>query len=419
MWGFGGKYYWGRRDRGRGGIVVIFAWMSSEEKHLKHYIDLYASFGWDSLVCHSQFLNSFFPDKAMLLAWNVLNELVEVSAKLLSREVRIESRPIVFAAFSGGPKACLYKALQIIEGKCDLEYDVVCFCHGYYCCIRDCLAGHIYDSGPVDFVNDISMRSIFHPSILNVRRPTRLATWMANGIASGLDSLFLNRFESQRAEYWQTLFSSVSLKAPYLFLCSEDDDLAPIQTICNFAQQIQELGADVTLVKWVSSPHLGHYKHHSDDYREAVTQLLKNASTVYSRRVKQQFGYLKQVALSPSEVFKRASDELAEHFITPSTSTLDELRGSVVHLPSGPPSINPHGVLGEILFDICVPKNVDDWDIKPASSLHSPPWFHASRRQSHLNPIKPIRRSRIIWSLKKLNSKCQNLVVSEGQISSL
>lgn len=39
--------------------------------------------------------------------------------------------------------------------------------------------------------------------------PPRLVPWIANGIASGLDALFLNRFESHQAEHWQTLYSSV------------------------------------------------------------------------------------------------------------------------------------------------------------------------------------------------------------------
>lgn len=60
MWGFGGRYYWGRRG-GDGekaeGLVVVFAWMSSQERHLKSYVQLYGSLGWNCLVCHSQFLN--------------------------------------------------------------------------------------------------------------------------------------------------------------------------------------------------------------------------------------------------------------------------------------------------------------------------------------------------------------------------
>lgn len=48
-----------------------------------------------------------------------------------------------------------------------------------------------------------------------------------------------------------------SIGAPYLILCSEDDDLAPYQIICNFAQRLQDLGGVVKLVKWNSSPHVG------------------------------------------------------------------------------------------------------------------------------------------------------------------
>lgn len=47
------------------------------------------------------------------------------------------------------------------------------------------------------------------------------------------------------------------MKAPYLILCSENDDLAPYQVICNFAERLRELGADVKLLKWNGSPHVG------------------------------------------------------------------------------------------------------------------------------------------------------------------
>jgi hypothetical protein len=60
MWGFGGRYYWGRRSEMSGkteGIVVVFAWMSSQERQLRSYVQLYSSLGWKTLVCHSEFLN--------------------------------------------------------------------------------------------------------------------------------------------------------------------------------------------------------------------------------------------------------------------------------------------------------------------------------------------------------------------------
>jgi hypothetical protein len=47
------------------------------------------------------------------------------------------------------------------------------------------------------------------------------------------------------------------MQAPYLILCSENDDLAPYEVICNFAQRLQDLGGDIKLVKWSDSPHVG------------------------------------------------------------------------------------------------------------------------------------------------------------------
>ena len=75
--------------------------------------------------------------------------------------------------------------------------------------VRDCISGHIYDSSPVDFTSDLGTKFVLHPTVLKMSHPPRVASWVAHGIASGLDALFLSRFESQRAEYWQTLYSTV------------------------------------------------------------------------------------------------------------------------------------------------------------------------------------------------------------------
>ena len=44
---------------------------------------------------------------------------------------------------------------------------------------------------------------------------------------------------------------------PILIFCSEDDELAPYPVVSNFAQRLEELGGDVRLVEWNSSPHVG------------------------------------------------------------------------------------------------------------------------------------------------------------------
>ncbi|GAV84639.1 DUF829 domain-containing protein [Cephalotus follicularis] len=408
MWGFGGRHYWGRRERGHGereGIVVVFAWMSSQERHLNNYVQLYSSLGWNSLVCHSQFLNMFFPEKAASIAFEILNELVE--------ELKIRPCPVVLASFSGGPKACMYKVLQIIEGMCEPRLNMD-DCQ----LIRDCISGYIYDSSPVDFTSDLGTRFVVHPSVLNMSHPPKLAIWLANNIASGLDALFLSRFESQRAEYWQTLYSSVNMGAPYLILCSENDDLAPYQIICNFARRLQELGGDVKLLTWNDSPHVGHFRKHPVDYVAAVTELVGKAAAVYSQRIQQlegekmegtrddisdPFDNLRKASASPTQSFRGTPLVPSDHFLLPSSieyyegrdvgSMQDKHKEGLIHLPS-PPSITAHGVLGQILFEVCVPNNVEGWDIRSSDSS-SGRSYTSTRRHAPFNPIKCIRRSRL------------------------
>lgn len=406
MWGFGGRFYWGNKIRNSNsnsnqGIVVVFAWMSSQDKQLKNYVDLYSSLGWDSLICHSQFLNMFFPDKATMLALDILNELL--------KELKRRPCPVVFASFSGGPKACMYKALQIIDSKREPDRDL-----NEYQLVRDCLCGHIFDSTPVDFTSDLGTRFALHPSILKLSQPPTIAKWIANGISSSLDALFLTKFEAQRAEYWQILYSTVGMRAPYLILCSENDDLAPYKIICNFAQRLQSLGGDVKLVKWSNSPHVGHYRHHPEEYKAAVTELLTKATTIYSQKTQRVSGshnatseplnHLREAVSSSNQYqsFHRITLDLNDHFVVPGSLEYHEGRdvGSVHDAPkeryiprSTQPMVNPHGILGQILFDVCVPKNVEDWDLKSSSS--SSYTFASGRRHSHFNPIKCIRRSRL------------------------
>ncbi|MCD9558484.1 hypothetical protein HAX54_015871 [Datura stramonium] len=408
MRGSGGRYYWGRKERRKvEGIVVVFAWMSSQKRYVKTYVDLYASLGWNSFVCHPQFLDMFSPDKAAALAAEVVNELVE--------ELKARPCPVVFASFSGGPKACMYKVLQIIEGKCEERVNL-----GEFRLVKDCLSGYIFDSCPIDFTSDLATRFILHPTVLGLSRPPPLTSWIANGIASSLDALFLEKSESDRAQYWQTLYASVSSRAPYLILCSEDDDLAPCQTICNFAQRLKDLGSDVKLLKWSSSSHVGHYRYHPREYKAAVTEVLGKAAMIYSQRIRQlegekmglegshdeisePLGNLRKATAAANPSFQRIALEWNDHFLVPSSVGYHEGTdvGSFQHeqkeryIPlSSPPKINAHGVLGQILFDVCVPKVVEDWDIR-SSPTFSEASSSSTRRHSPFNPMKCIRRSRL------------------------
>ncbi|XP_021295796.1 uncharacterized protein LOC110425256 [Herrania umbratica] len=401
----GGSVYWGRKEESKEvkGIVVIFAWVSIHDKHLQNYVDLYSSLGWNSLVSRADFLNAYYPERAMSLAFVLLNELVE--------ELKIRTSPVVFVAFSGSAKACMYKVFQIIQGTGESQLNL----EGNQL-VRNCVSGQIYDSSPVDFASDLNAQFALHPSIRKMPGPSKLVSWIAKGVTSSLDGLYLTGFESQRAEYWQTLYSSVDLNAPYLILCSENDDLASYPVISNFAQCLQDLGADIKVVKWNGSPHLEHYKYYPIQYRAAVASFLEKSTSVYSHRIqkfRERNGMhdeiselicdLQKAAVNSNQSLRRVALGPSDHFFLPSSaeyrndresaSLQDEQRERLISLPA-PPSINAHGVLGQILFDACVPKNIEGWDIRFSGSVKGQP-FASARRRSPFLGIKCNRRSKL------------------------
>jgi len=67
---------------------------------------------------------------------------------------------------------------------------------------------------------------------------------------------------------------------PILILCSEDDQLATYSVVQNFGQHLLELGGDVNLIKWHSSPHVGMFSVFCLSYLTAV--LTRNCFDPYS-----------------------------------------------------------------------------------------------------------------------------------------
>uniref|UniRef100_A0A0A9F7E1 DUF829 domain-containing protein n=1 Tax=Arundo donax TaxID=35708 RepID=A0A0A9F7E1_ARUDO len=406
MWpGCGGRYYWAPGSVPSGearGVAVLFAWVWSDEAQLRPFVDLYALLGWRCLVCHPDLVALYLSEKASSLASGVICELV--------KELKIKPVPTVLASFSGGSKGCMYKVIQLLDGNCKGDTTMK-----DYRLVRNCICGQIYDSGPVDFVSDVGTQFLQKPVVGNSSQPSILRSWMAKALASGMDTLFPSRIEAQRAEYWHTLYSSSGL-GPVLILCSEDDDLAPYHVICGFARRLIELGTDVKLIKWSDSPHVGHYKSHEGEYKAAVNDILEKALVTFCHRsqlndtsatgdqeykIAHSVCSLHNVAANSNESLRRVVNSPSDHFFLPSSkdhnksrepdSLIEEQRRHVSH----PPYMEPQGVLGHILFDVCVPKNVEGWDIKPSVSPNGRPTLTSARQLGPFNPIKYFRRSRL------------------------
>lgn len=405
MWpGCGGRFYWapGPPSGAARGVVVVFAWVWSDEAQLRPFVELYASLGWRCLVCHPDLVSLYLSEKAATLACGVISEL--------AKELKVKPLPTVLASFSGGSKGCMYKVIQLLGGKCEGDATMK-----DYRLVRNCISGQIYDSGPVDFVSDVGTQFLQNPVIGTSSQPSMIRSLMAKALASGMDTLFPSRIEAQRAEYWHTLYSSAGLGSVLIF-CSEDDDLAPCHVVCGFARRLVELGTDVKVIKWSDSPHIGHYKLHEAEYRTAVDDILKKALVTFCHRSQlnrtsaagdQEYKIahcvcnLHNVAANSNESLRRVANSPSDHFFLPSSKDHNESRepDSLIEEQrrqlSYPPRMEPQGVLGQIMFDVCVPKNVEGWDIKPTVSPNGRPTLSSARQLGPFNPIKYLRRSRL------------------------
>lgn len=159
------------------------------------------------------------------------------------------------------------------------------------------------------------------------------------------------------------------------------------------------------------------YKSDPIQYSIAIDQLLAQATSVFSSRIRklgERNGFddmhdeishmicdLQNAAADSNGSFRRVAGGPKDHFFLPSSSDRHNVSDSGSssserkNLPIWPnPSLSAHTVLGQILFDACVPKNVEGWDVKCTSSLKGQP-FSSVRKDSPLNAIKIFRRSRL------------------------
>ena len=147
-----------------------------------------------------------------------------------------------------------------------------------------------------------------------------------------------------------------------------------------------------------------------------MSHLLEKAVSTYSRKVileRERTGIdgthdeiselicdLQKVAINSNESFRRVAVGPSDHFFLPSSAghnnndresgiPRDEQKEEPVCAPSFP-SMSAHSVLGQFLFDVCVPKNVEGWDDVKFCGNRS-----GRSRVSPFRGIKHIGRSRL------------------------
>lgn len=166
----------------------------------------------------------------------------------------------------------------------------------------------------------------------------------------------------------------------------------------------------VLVISFSFSCYAGHYKYHPEEYRTAVTELLMKASSLYASR-RQLNGYEvgtsehsdmppsvsdhHRTAASSNNRLRRAPIDATDQFFLPGSmeyhESSDGPKPELFNMPSVE-SLSLHGVLGQVLHDECVPKNVEGWELKPSASSHV---HTVAGRHGSFNPMKCVRRSRL------------------------
>ncbi|EPS61708.1 hypothetical protein M569_13086, partial [Genlisea aurea] len=313
------------------------------------------------------------------------------------KELRSGLCPVVLASFSGGSKACLYKFLQIIDGCSEVEINP-----DESRLLASCISAQIYDSDPID-VSTLGSRLGLH----TMPGSSKLLSLFARGVTTGMDALFITDFRSQQQECLQTLYSSVSLGAPFLVLSSEDDDADAYSALCGFVQHLRDSGGCAKMIKYGVATDAA-----TEHAVAAIGETLEQSASIFVRKIHRLGGEnslaydahdqvcdLQNAAVDSNQSFGRIAVGPEDHFFIPSSfrqeeeppgCSNDERRDRSPHRSA--PRMNPNSALGQVLFDVCVPKNIEGWDIKFTGSVNGDP--HPSvRKRSPFWTVK--RRSRL------------------------
>ena len=164
----------------------------------------------------------------------------------------------------------------------------------------------------------------------------------------------------------------------------------------------------------------GHYTHNPIQYRAVISNFLEKAISVHLHKIRQ-LGErarthdeiselicdLQKVAVDSNQSLKRVATGPSDHFFLPSSapyqsnntdpsSSQEEQRERSSFRPLQPTSINANSVLGQFLFDSCVPKNIEGWDIRFGGCLNGQPYATcSSRKNSNRGFKKQLLRSKL------------------------
>jgi len=230
-------------------LLILFAYMLPQERHLEKYRKMYFLHGFDVLTVKTSPLQFFFPTfGAQKVAANIISWVSRTQAANRYPDVVIHAFSVggyQFAEFiralqtaSDKTKNALIRSIQgtIFDSPCDV------------------------DSVPYGLSRTIAGESFVARVIERFVNMTRRLFYPISG-----------KYHEEGSD---TFFNS-PLPCPSLFLASKSDKMANISVIEDVVNTWKGKGVDVGLKTWENTRHVGHYHAHPKEYEKDVESFLK------------------------------------------------------------------------------------------------------------------------------------------------
>ncbi|XP_013141368.1 PREDICTED: uncharacterized protein LOC106105541 [Papilio polytes] len=229
-------------------MCIMLSWLLSKPKHVLKYAELYLEQGYDviSVFC---------------TPWQLMRPMngVKLVARDLIKFMANNGNKFVVHGFSVGGYVWSEGLVYAVKNK------------KIYQPVLDRVEAQVWDS-----VADLTAVTVGVPHALFPNNKLLRST-----LHSTLE-LYLKVFSSVTAQYKlaSDTYYSTPCRAPGLFLLSSSDPVGAETNIQNAHDTWLQMGIKCTWKCWKNSPHVLHYMHHPDEYRDLVLAHLREHTTV-------------------------------------------------------------------------------------------------------------------------------------------
>lgn len=277
-------------------LVLTLGWLGANERHLGKYSSWYSSQGYDTLSFISPATSILFPQFGRKHAVQLLDYAIDLSEQ--TKDGKQEKRPILFHVFSNNGLYFYANVLQQVARSSQYERVL----HSTLGCVFDSTPSHL---SVEIFTKGFGGALLGAMGITNGGRPA-YDHWLVSPIIRALFSVALAPpFLRNNVSSLLESYVRFQPKCPQLFLYSKGDELIPYTDIELAIRATNDLGIPATGKCWADSPHVSHFRMHPEEYREAVTRFVEEATERWHRHGQRTAIVQQQPApLSPADLDK-------------------------------------------------------------------------------------------------------------------